>query len=227
MVQLKLSHNLFLLAIFLFLFSNFASAQQDSTRSVKKDTTSSAKKSDENKPGEEQKRKDVYIFYAGLNFNKLKVSSANYKSSSEVGWHLGAAYRRGGFFYWQVGARFNSAQYHFKSFNGIDTTHDNFSVSDIDLPITGGINFLAFSNRILNLRLFVSAIPAFELSVKNNDAGIVKDSTNTFNFYGQAGVGVDVFFLVIEAGFNYGFSDLLKNYQSNPGQVFINLGFRF
>jgi outer membrane protein W len=64
--------------------------------------------------------------------------------------------------------------------------------------------------------------------VGDNDLGINKERTNTFNFHGQAGVGVDVAFLFLEAGFNYGFSDLLKNdVQSNPAQVFINLGFRF
>ncbi len=51
---------------------------------------------------------------------------------------------------------------------------------------------------------------------------------NTFNLYGQAGVGVDVAFIFVEAGYNYGFMDLFKNeIKSNPNQIFVNLGFRF
>jgi len=54
------------------------------------------------------------------------------------------------------------------------------------------------------------------------------DHINAFNLYGQAGVGVDVAFLFVEAGYNYGFIDLFKNdVKSNPNQIFINLGFRF
>ena len=54
------------------------------------------------------------------------------------------------------------------------------------------------------------------------------DDINTFNLYGQGGVGVDVAFLFLEAGFNYGFTDLFKNdIESNPYQIFVNLGFRF
>ena len=98
---------------------------------------------------------------------------------------------------------------------------------DIDIPITGGINFLSALNRIVALRLFISAVPAINLGIGENDLGITKDDINSFVLYGQAGLGVNVAFLVIEVGYNYGFQDMLKNYESKPGQLFINLGFRF
>ncbi len=104
---------------------------------------------------------------------------------------------------------------------------DKFYVRDIDIPVTGGINFLSAINRIVALRIFISAVPAFALGVGDNDLGITKDDINTFNLYGQAGLGVNVAFIVLEAGYNYGFIDMLQNAQSKPGQVFINLGFRF
>ena len=80
---------------------------------------------------------------------------------------------------------------------------------------------------MLNIHAFVSAVPSFQLLLGDNSLGITKDNTNTFNFYGQAGVGVDIFFLVLEGGFNYGFNDLLKDTESKPSQVFVSLGFRF
>jgi len=103
-----------------------------------------------------------------------------------------------------------------------------FSVRNIDVPITFGINFLTFVNRIVGLRVYVSAVPSFTLGVGDNKLGISMDHINAFNLYGQAGVGVDVAFLFVEAGYNYGFIDLFKNdVKSNPNQIFINLGFRF
>jgi len=101
-------------------------------------------------------------------------------------------------------------------------------VSDIDIPVTAGINLLSATNRVLSLRLFVSAVPAFTMKVGDNTYGISKDNVNSFVLYGQGGLGVNVAFLVLEVGYNYGFNELLTDYtDSKPGQVFINLGFRF
>jgi hypothetical protein len=83
-------------------------------------------------------------------------------------------------------------------------------------------------DRLVGLRVFVSAVPSFNLGVGDNDVKITKDDINSFVFYGQAGLGVDVAFLMIEVGYNYGFNDLLKNYaKTNPGQAFASIGFRF
>jgi hypothetical protein len=103
-----------------------------------------------------------------------------------------------------------------------------FSTKNIDVPVTLGINFLTFVSRIAGLRVFVSAVPSFTLGIGDNKLDISMDNINTFNLYGQAGVGVDVAFLFVEAGYNYGFIDLFKNdIKSNPNQIFVNLGFRF
>jgi hypothetical protein len=104
---------------------------------------------------------------------------------------------------------------------------DVFSVSSIDIPVTGGINFLSFLNRIFAIRLFVSAVPSFNIGVGGNDLGITMDRVNTFALYGQGGVGLNVAFFLLEAGYNYGFQDLLTGSISQPGQFFVNLGFRF
>jgi len=195
--------------------------------SIKVQTDSS--KTEKKKEDEKKKKHSAYIVYTGINFNDLNIESDQYSSNLAIGWHLGAAYKRGGFFYWQAGLRFNSAQYDLLSSGSIsDTLGDKFSVNDLDIPITGGINFLAFINSLANFRLFVSAVPSFALSVSDNKLEIEKSDINTFNFYGQAGLGVDVLFLVIEGGVNYGFIDLLQNdIKSKPVQIFINLGARF
>jgi hypothetical protein len=66
------------------------------------------------------------------------------------------------------------------------------------------------------------------VKVADNSFGIKKDNVNSFIMYGQGGIGVNVAFMILEAGYNYGFNELLEgNTDSNPGQFFINLGFRF
>ena len=178
----------------------------------------------------DKKRRDEFKVFGGVNFNKLTMDSKLLKPTMAAGWLLGASYKRGRFFYWGIGATYNNSVY-----NLMDTTLISgslldgvFSTRNIDIPLTAGINFLFFVNRIVGLRVYVSAVPSFTLGVGDNKLGISMDNINTFNFYGQAGVGVDVAFIFVEAGYNYGFGDLFKNdIKSNPNQIFVNLGFRF
>jgi hypothetical protein len=208
-------------------FYNAAMAQVDPSTAAKPDTTVQEKGEKENK--EDKKRKDEFIPYVGVNFNQLGVSENDFESTMAIGWHLGFDYKRGKFFYWQVGLRYNNAVYKLKPSEHPLDFPDEFTmaVRGFDIPVTGGINFLSAINRIVALRIFVSAVPAINLSVGENDYNYTKDDINSFVLYGQAGLGVNVAFLVLEAGYNFGFQDMLKDYQSKPGQVFINLGFRF
>jgi hypothetical protein len=218
------------LIVYLFLCTGFAAAQNDSVNSVKPDTAIRPKSDTviaPEKSKEKYQRNDAFILYGGINFNKLKVSSGTYESISEPGWHLGVMYKKESFFYWQVGARFDFARYKLRKTNSADTATSAFSVTDLDIPVTVGINLLPITKRVLNVHVFLSAVPTFGLKVGDNTLGIAKDGTNTFRFYGQAGLGVDVFFHVLEAGFNYGFTDLIKDVESKPEQFFVSLGFRF
>jgi hypothetical protein len=195
-----------------------AIAQVDTTQVAVPDTVIQETGKDEKK--DDKKRKDEFIPYVGVNFNHI----SDLETDIGVGYHLGFNYKRGKFFYWQVGARFNNAVY--KITDAYDTT-DNVGIRSIDIPITGGINFLSAVNRIVALRVFVSAVPGFALGVGENDLGFIKDDIETFCLYGQGGIGVNVAFLVIEAGYNYGFTNVLTSVDSKPGQIFVNLGFRF
>jgi hypothetical protein len=215
-----------LTVLVVFLFTSPILAQTSFSSDLSYNLKYMAQNQDEKK---DKKVKDEFKVYGGLNFNTLKLDNEKYESTAGVGWLLGGSYKRGRFFYWELGARYNRAV--FEMGNISDTTAylgKLFGVSNIDVPITFGINTLWFISRIVGVRVFVSAVPEFVLGVRDNDLGITKDDLNTFNFCGQGGVGVDITFIFLEAGINYGFNDLLKNRSpSNPLQVFINLGFRF
>ncbi len=224
------------LAFVLILCSLIASSQTDSLKMNQPDTTLKPVDTTLNKQADESNMtkgkgwNDEFIVYVGGSLNMLSVSNTKYENHTAPGYMLGAAYKRGKFFYWQVGLRYNNAVYSLTDLSKpADTTvHDSiFSVREIGIPITGGINFLSATNRIFALRLFISAIPSFALGVGGNDLGISKDQIQSFNLYGQAGIGVNVFFLVLETGINYGFMDVFKNDQSKPAQIFVHLGFRF
>ena len=219
-----------LLVLVIFLFSNVVFAQTDTTQVTQTESKKQDKQKDEGKR-EKKKRKNEFKVFAGVNFNKLIVSQEKYNSTIAPGYLLGASYKQGKFFYWEAGVRFNNAVYNLKDvMNPPDSSamfDDIFGVRNIDIPLTVGINILSVTSRIVGLRVFVSAVPAFLLDVGDNNLGLSKDNSNTFNIYGQGGVGVDVAFIFVEAGVNYGFIDLMNYDKSNPIQIFVNLGFRF
>ena len=199
---------------------NIARAQVDTTQVAKPDTVMQ-EKGKEQKEKKESKRKDEFIPYVGVNFNNI----SDLETDLGIGYHIGFDYKRGKFFYWQVGARFNNAVYEFTDSSGFYTT-GSVGIRSIDIPITGGINFLSALNRIVALRIFVSVAPGFALGVGDNDFGFTKDDIESFCMYAQGGIGVNVAFLVIEAGYNYGLTNVFE-VDSKPGQIFVNLGFRF
>jgi hypothetical protein len=69
-------------------------------------------------------------------------------------------------------------------FNTVATNIDTgkLNVQALDIPVTLGINFLSFA-KIVGLRAYVNAMPAFTLGVGNNSFGISKDDVNSFIFY--------------------------------------------
>jgi hypothetical protein len=182
----------------------------------------------------DKKKRDEFKVYGSMNFNSLKVDAENYETTTGLGWMLGGSYKRGKFFYWELGARYNRAVFDLANPADTSSYFDRlFGVSNIDVPITFGINTLWFVSRIVNVRVFISAVPEFVIGVSESDLKIDgmlidKDRLNSFNICGQGGVGVDVAFIFLEAGINYGFLDLMKNVKtSNPVQGFVSLGFRF
>ncbi len=220
--------------LFFFLCSNFTFSQvtqpPDSLKTVTADTSKTSQaeqpKTDDSKDKKDKKgKKNEIIFYTGVNFTQLG-SSAGYKSEAQPGYQLGGYYKQGRLLYWQAGARFGSSKFGYKQHDS--TEFSGISISDAEFPLTAGINFTSFMNRVLSVRLFVSAVPSFTLKVSDNPYGITKDKVNSFVLYGQGGLGVNVAFMILEVGYNYGFNELIiGNTDSKPGQVFINLGFRF
>ena len=219
--------NALILLLFVSTFSNVLYAQTSFNEEVLPTTYQDSVQNNESNQKKDKMRKDEFKVFAGVNFNNLDISSEIYEPTMAVGWSLGASYKRGKFFYWELGAMYNNPVYNLT--DGLSTYLDGiFSVQRIDIPVSFGINFLSVTSRIVGLRAFVSAIPTFAIGVGGNDLNISMDNINAFNFYGQAGVGVDVIFLFVEVGFNYGFSDLFQDYSpSNPYQAYVNLGFRF
>ena len=230
----NISALLFTLALVLFVAIH-SQGQVTDTTAVKQDTTTTVKDTTVMTPvptdtttATKPKSKSTFIIYAGPNISTLNAENKEVNTESEAGFHIGVSWRTTGFFYGQFGVRYNSPVYSIRPDSVLSASGDHkFSVSALDFPFTGGINILAATDKVLNLRCFLTGVPSFNIGVGDNDYGYEKDNINTFNFYGQTGLGADILFMVFEVGYSYGFSDLMKDFKSKPGQGFVNIGIRF
>ncbi len=184
----------------------------------------------------EKKARSSFKVSAGVSLNNLTLDSSDeVESNPEVGYNLGISYKRGRFFYYEIGLRYNNRSFNVESTSDseeVDQTDSSFSVSAIDIPLTGGINITSFADRLVGVRVFVSAVPSFSIGADMDDLGLEREDVRDFMFYGQGGVGIDIAFFFVEAGFNYGFSNILndignESIKSNPNQGYVNIGFRF
>ena len=208
--------------------SDTTKAKVDTTVVMPADTAKPVPAAATTTPASEKKAKPKqFNFYIGGNSNTMSGSTASYNANSALGYQFGVAFKKGSFTYWQVGLMYNYSAF---GFNTVATNIDTgkLNVQALDIPVTLGINFLSFA-KIVGLRAYVNAVPAFTLGVGSNSFGISKDDVNSFIFYVGGGIGVDILFLMIDIGYNYGTGSILKNSASstNPGQAYVNLGFRF
>ncbi len=207
------------------IFAQDNNIAQDST--AQEDTTQQKK---------EKKARSSFKVSAGVNLNDLSLDSADDVSSSAgAGYNLGISYKRGRFFYYEIGARYNKRS--FDVTGSFDDTSENqtttsLAVSGFDIPLTGGINLTSFADRLIGVRLFVSAVPSFTIDKDVGELPLDEDDINSFMFYGQGGIGIDIAFFFVELGYNYGFSNIINDMDnesitSNPSQGYLNIGFRF
>jgi hypothetical protein len=120
-----------------------------SITAVSQTDTIAAKQDTEKSTDKKKKKTNGFIVYGAATANQMSMSANNYESIMVPGWALGIAYRSGRFFYWQAGARYNNAVYEVHAKGATpDTVSDNlFSVTDIDIPITMGINLLSATKK--------------------------------------------------------------------------------
>jgi len=180
-----------------------------------------AEKSSDKKP---RKRVSDFKVYGGVSTSSILLNDSEFESAYATGYLLGFAYRKGRLGYWEVGLNYNSSAV---SLKGVNILSDNINIRQLEVPLTAGINLLSATRRVLGLRLFGGAVPAFVIGISDNPFDLDEEDFNSFQLAGRVGVGVDVLFLFLEVGYQYGFIDLLNNQDANLSQADLRIGFRF
>jgi len=170
------------------------------------------------------KRVSDFKIYGGISASKILLPNSAYESSYSAGYILGASYKRGKFGYWEIGLNYNSS---LAALEDVMVSNQTMKIGQIEMPFSVGLNLLAETRRILGLRIFGGLAPGYINNVGDNQFDLSLGDFNQFQLGGRVGVGVDVLFLFVEGGYQYGIIDLLKEQDSNLSQLYVLLGFRF
>jgi hypothetical protein len=213
---------LFPLLLFAILLNSSAFAQNDSIpdKDIPVQDTVIEKSTKE----KVHKRVSDFKFYGGISGSTIVLSNSTYEAAYAAGYNLGFAFRKGRYGYWEVGLNFNGSVV---ALDDVSTLEQNMQISHLELPLSGGINLLGATRRVLGLRIYGGLVPGYVVKIGDSPFGLEKGDFNQFQLGGRVGVGLDVFFLFIEAGYQYGFIDLLTDQDSNLSQLDLRLGFRF
>jgi len=170
------------------------------------------------------KRVSDFKIYGGVSTSKILLSNSSYESAYAAGYLLGFSYKRGRFAYWEIGVNYNNSVV---SLEDVNVLEENMQIRQLEAPLSFGINLLSLTRRVLGVRVFGGVVPGYIVGIDDNPFNLGEDDFNRFQLSGRVGAGVDVFFLFLEVGYQYGFIDLLKDQDSDLSQLDLRLGFRF
>lgn len=166
----------------------------------------------------------------GFNMSKLSTDEGNIESEARIGYHLGGFIRfnRGDKFYIQPGVDFCRYSVDIKP---IDSTLSSVGTEDLDfnylhIPLMFGYRIIGNTD---GFALRIHAGPAYDinLGIKDNDFGITDDDLEPGFWSVKAGAGIDFLFLTLDVDYNWGLTDLPKDFDSQNRMLMITAGVKF
>jgi hypothetical protein len=112
-----------------------------------------------------KKRVSDFKVYGGLSVSSILLSDSEAESAYSAGYALGASYRRGKYFYWEIGANFNGAVV---GFEDVLYSEKTLEFRQFNFPLTGGLNILGGTSRVLGIRAFAGVVPGVITKVPSN-----------------------------------------------------------
>lgn len=128
------------------------------------------------------------------------------ESDTGIGFEAGVKVRIGGRFFVEGGGFWTTSGADVTSTD--DQTTDGFQIQDFRVPVVLGLKII--QSRAIALRVFGGAYPAFVTGVSDNDFGVEKEDLESAIWSGRAGAGLDFTLLTVDAGYDFGLSDVFK-----------------
>jgi hypothetical protein len=158
-----------------------------------------------------------FVFGLKLGYNASKLSSNidSVKASINSGFHAGAFFRFGKRVFLQPEAYYTFSGGTFE--NTVSGTVNNWkqkvSIGTLDVPVLVG--FKIIKSKLLNWRIFVGPEVSFLVNSKVKDVNLTgpieSSDINSVNWYGQAGTGIDLWFLTLDLRYQFGLNSVIND----------------
>ena len=160
-----------------------------------------------------------------------KLNTDNFASSTATGYDVGLFARIGQTWYVQPEAYISSkgSEFTFQAQNNTVTETGKQHFTTLDVPILVGRSFGASS---FNIRVMAGPVVSYVFNEDNNFSTNVKNAYNAFSLYNkaaigyQAGVGIDLGNVSLDARYEGALTDINSHYGERPNLFQLSLGFK-
>ena len=134
--------------------------------------------------------------------------------SAKAGYQFGAGVLIGNKFYVEPGIQFVRNSRTFTE----GSTDVDFSQNLVKIPVYAGVHVLGAEDKPFALRLFAGPAVSIPGKIKDGEDFFDKDNINKAIWAVDGGVGLDIFFLFIEANYEYSFNDYFADSFGDNGK---------
>lgn len=144
---------------------------------------------------------------AGLNFSSFSGSGVD--AEAKAGYQFGAGLLFGEKFYVEPSLQIVRKSTDFINKNS-DIDKIEFSQNFVKVPVHFGYHLLGAEDKPLALRIFAGPSASIAGKIQKGEDQISKDDINNILWAADAGVGLDILFLFVEASYEYALNDFFK-----------------
>lgn len=168
----------------------------------------------------------------GVNFSGVDGNIADFRAEARVGWNAGLDFRLGeGRLFLYPGIQFNNYTARLIQDVSIDPDdlllREETTIQALKAPLNLGLR-LNRENGLINLFVRGGVTPTYVLGLREkNGIPFTKDDLNAFTWGANAGLGIDLLFLTIDANYEWGLNDYFSNTTGRNDVFTVSAGIRF
>lgn len=163
----------------------------------------------------------------GFNFTSLSTDPLTYKTTGRLGWQLGGTITFGDQFYFESGIFWVKNNWELQEAQALGNKLKN-DISSIRIPLFAGLNVVGDATDDRNFHIFGGPAAQIITKVNTGTTSLTPDDFSKFIWGMNIGAGLSIGKLFIDAGYEWGFTNIYKN---DPNDVqsrafWLNAGFR-
>jgi hypothetical protein len=164
----------------------------------------------------------------GINFSTLTDISDDYDSEGRIGYQFGAGVLIGQKFYVEPSVYWLRVAQYATAKNDPEEVENLIALNSISIPVHLGYHIIGGKEeKFVSLRIFTGATGNILTKVNSDVSDVTEDDFNNFQVGIDAGLGIDIWFLFLDAQYSWGVTKLMKENSDAKLRGFTaNAGFR-